>query len=51
MKRMYQQVELDIRLFENEDIVTLSTGNSEEKFFDSDWATGYTGTNFQEVTL
>ena len=38
MKRMYQQVELDIRLFENEDIVTLSTGNPAEKYFDEDWA-------------
>ena len=51
MKKNYRQVKLDIRLFENEDIVTLSTGNSEEKFFDSDWATGSTGTNSQEVTL
>lgn len=51
MKRMYQQLELDIRLFENEDIVTLSTGNSEEEFFDSDWAAGSMSVKFQEVTL
>lgn len=46
MKKMYQQVKLEIVFYQNEDIVTLSTGNPEEKFFDTDWAGFTIGTGF-----
>lgn len=38
MKKEYQKPKIEIKNFENEDIVTLSTLTASEQWFDSDWA-------------
>ena len=38
MNKEYQKPKIEIKKFENEDIVTMSTPDPSEQWFDSDWA-------------